>query len=53
MESEKKKIELRMTIEGTLAERLTKIKDHYQFETYTDTIRFLVTSKYEDLVAKK
>ena len=53
MESEKKKIEIRMTIEGELARRLNRIKDYYQYESYTDTIRFLITSKYEELSAKK
>lgn len=50
---EKKKIEIRMTIDGELASRLTAIKDYYQYESYTDTIRFLITSKYEQLATKR
>jgi hypothetical protein len=42
-----KKIELRMTIEGELAKRLEAIKEYLQLETYTDTIRALITEKYE------
>ena len=50
---EKEKIEIRMSITGILARKLTKIKDYYQFETYTDTIRFLITSKHEDLTSRR
>jgi len=53
MEAEKRKIEIRMTINGELARRLTKIKNYYQYESYTDTIRFLITTKYEELAARK
>jgi ArsR family metal-binding transcriptional regulator len=47
----KEKIEIRMSIRGVLAERLTKIKDYYQLKSYTDVIRFLITSKYEQIMA--
>jgi len=52
MEKEEK-IEIRMSITGALAKKLSAIKEHYQFESYTDTIRFLITSKYEERTAKK
>ncbi|MEM2942117.1 MAG: hypothetical protein QXT81_01705 [Candidatus Bathyarchaeia archaeon] len=44
---EKRKIEIRMSIEGKLAERLNALKDYYQVENYTDLIRFLITRAYE------
>lgn len=50
--TEKEKIELRMSITGVLARKLTKIKNYYQFETYTDTIRYLITAKHEDLTSR-
>ena len=46
----KEKIEIRMSIQGVLAERLTKIKEYYQLKSYTDVIRFLITSKYEEIM---
>ena len=49
----KEKIEIRMSIEGILAERLTRIKEYYQLKSYTDVIRFLITSKYEQIMALK
>jgi hypothetical protein len=44
----KEKIEIRMTIEGKLAERLNRVKEYYQVENYTDLIRFLITKAYEE-----
>jgi len=49
----KEKIEIRMSIEGILAERLTRIKEYYQLKSYTDVIRFLITSKYEQIMTLK
>ena len=49
----KEKIEIRMSITGELARRLTAIKEYYQYESYTDTIRFLITSKFEDLAKER
>jgi hypothetical protein len=46
---EKRKIEIRMTIDGKLAERLNEVKRYYQVENYTDLIRFLITQSYERL----
>jgi protoheme ferro-lyase len=45
----KEKIEIRMSIDGILAERLTAVKDYYQLKAYTDVIRFLITNKYEEI----
>lgn len=53
MKPKKEKIEIRMSITGELARRLTAIKEYYQYESYTDTIRFLITSKFEDLAKEK
>jgi len=50
---EKEKIEIRMSITGSLAKKLTEIKNYYQFESYTDTIRFLITAKYEDIISRR
>ena len=47
----KKKIEIRMSIDGKLAERLNEVKRYYQVENYTDLIRFLITQAYERLKA--
>jgi ArsR family metal-binding transcriptional regulator len=52
MEKEEK-IEIRMSITGELARKLRKIKDYYQFESYTDTIRYLITAKYEDIISRR
>ena len=53
MKTEKKKIEIRMTIEGELARRLTRIKQYYDYESYTDTLRFIITTKFEDLTRER
>jgi hypothetical protein len=47
MSQQEEKIEIRMTIEGELAKRLRAIKNYLQLETFTDTIRSLITEKYE------
>lgn len=47
--TKKRKIEIRMTFEGELAKRLNAVKEYLQLKTYTDVIRSLVTSKYEDI----
>ncbi|MFQ6076459.1 MAG: hypothetical protein ACE5Z5_10055 [Candidatus Bathyarchaeia archaeon] len=51
--AEKRKIEIRMTIAGELARRLTRIKEYYQFESYTEVIRNLITLKYEEIAARR
>ncbi len=47
----KEKIEIRMSFRGELARRLDAIKKYYQFRTYTEVIRFLISSKYEEIRA--
>jgi len=47
----KEKIEIRMSFRGELARRLDAIKRYYQFRTYTEVIRFLISSKYEEIRA--
>ena len=47
---EKNKIEIRMSFQGELAKRLNTIKKYYQFESYTDLIRFLITKQYEEII---
>jgi ArsR family metal-binding transcriptional regulator len=49
MSKTKDKIEIRMSIDGILAERLSKVKEYYQLKSYTDVIRFLITTKYEEI----
>jgi hypothetical protein len=44
---ESKKIEIRMTINGKLTERLGEIRQYYQVENYEDPIRFMITQTYE------
>jgi len=36
-----------MVIEGKLAERLDEVKWYYQFESYHDLIRFMITQTFE------
>lgn len=48
-----KKIEIRMSISGKLAERLTEVKKHYSYENYTELIRFLINQAYERLELQK
>lgn len=48
-----KKIEIRMSISGKLAERLTEVKKHYAYENYTELIRFLINQAYERLGLQK
>jgi hypothetical protein len=43
------KIELRMTIDGRLAQRLNVIKNYYQIKSYTEVIRFIITTKFEEI----
>lgn len=49
MAEKKDKIEIRMSIEGVLAKRLSAIKEYLQLESYTDVIRILITEKYEKI----
>jgi len=49
MPEQPNKIELRMTIEGKLAERLKRVKEHLGYESYTETIRALINKADEDL----
>ena len=46
---ETKKIEIRMTIAGKLAERLNEIKKDRGLENYTELIRTLINEAYERL----
>ncbi len=46
-EKGKEKIEIRMTIEGKLAFRLAKLKEHYELESYTELIRVIITDAYD------
>ena len=47
--TEGKKIELRMTIDGKLGDRLKAIKEDRGLENYTELIRTLINEAYERL----
>jgi len=49
----KDKIQMRITFEGVLAERLNAIKEYLQLESYTDVVRICITEKYERIKEKE
>jgi len=45
--SEKEAVEIRLILDGNLAERFKLVKEYHGFENNTELVRHLITKEYE------